>query len=130
MSLPCSSSFSWSGVTDVVSSVSGTGVLAQSGKNSTVSDVLIASVAGMQHLQFLWCSGALLMKKPLVPRSSHDPQSIGLSCADIFVPAIDMWCLMKSRCPCGMVCTEMFLFILDGLSEFKVNSVCGSERSH
>ena len=36
---------------------------------------------------------------------------------------------MKSQCPCMMVHAEMFLLILDGLSEFKVNSVCGGSGS-
>ena len=60
-------------MTDAVSSVSGAGVLAQLGKNSIVLDVLIALVAGMQHLQFLQCSGALLVKNPSVPLSAHEP---------------------------------------------------------
>ena len=110
-------------MTDIVSSVSGMGVLAQLGKNSTVLDVLIALVIGMQHLQFLQCSGALLMKKPTVPLSSHDPQSTGLSCTATLVPAIDVGCFMKSQCLCEMVCAEMFLLILEGLSGFRVNSV-------
>ena len=69
------------------------------------------------------------MKNPSVPLSSHDPRSIGLSCTSTFVPAIEIGCFMKSQCPCMMVWTEMFLLILDGLSGFKVNSVCGSRRS-
>ena len=85
-------------------------------------------VVGMQHLQLLWCSGALLMKKPSVPLSSHDPWSTCLSCT--LVPAIDIGCFMKSWCPCKMVQAEMFLLILDGLSEFRVNYVCGGRGSH
>ena len=117
-------------MTDVVSSVLGTGALAQPGKNSTAFKVLIALVTGMQHLWFLQHSVALLMKKPSVPPSAHEPQSIGLSCTRTFVPAIDMGCFMKSQCPCMMVCAEILLLIFEGLSRFKVNSVCGSRRSH
>ena len=130
VSSPCDSSSSCGSVVDTVSSGVGTGALVQSGKNSTVLDVLIALVIGMQHSQFLQCSGDLLMKKPSVPLSAHEPRSIGLSCASTFVPAIDIGCFMKSQCPCIMVCAEMFSLILDGLSEFKVNSACGSGRSH
>ena len=70
------------------------------------------------------------MKKPSVPLSAHEPRSIGLSCTSTLVLAIDVGCFMKSWCPCMMVCAEMFLLILDGLSGFRVNSVCGSGRSH
>ena len=50
MLFPCDSSFSWSGMTDVVSSESGMGVVLQPGKNSTALDVLLVFVVGMQHL--------------------------------------------------------------------------------
>ena len=70
------------------------------------------------------------MKNPSVPRSAHDPQSIGPSCTGAFVPAIEIGCFLKSQCPCMMVHAETSLLIFDGLSKFKVNSACGSGRSH
>ena len=107
----------------MVSSWFGADASAQSGKNSTVLDVLIAFVAGMKHLQFLWCSGALLIN-PSVPQLSHHPLSTDWTCATNLVPAIEIGCFMKLQCPCKMVHAEIFLFVLDGLSK------CGGRRSH
>ena len=87
-------------------------------------------VLGMQHSWFLQCSVVLLMKKPSVLWSSCDPLSIGLLCIGTLVPAVEIGCFMKFLMSVQDGAHGDMLLILDGLSGFIVNSVCGIGRSH
>ena len=96
------------------------------GKNSMVLVVLMLMVLGMWQVKFLQWSGACVMKNPSVPLSAHEPLFIGLSCTNTLQAR---GVAMQLKWPLSMVCADSGGLSLDGLSMFRVSSVCWSSRS-
>ena len=68
------------------------------------------------------------MKKPSVPLSSHEPLFMGLSCTKTLHPAGAKGVAIKLKWPWSVVYAEISGLSLDGLSIFRVSSVCCRSR--
>ena len=69
------------------------------------------------------------MKNPLVPLSAQEPLFSGLSCTSTLHPVGAKGVAMQLKWPLSVVYVETSQFSLDGLSIFRVSSVCCRSRS-